>query len=127
MATLLSLAEHLLNVKDVEVLNCDTSKLKTQNIIILDIAPQTPNICPVCGRLCPGYDYASKKPKQWRANDWNGTQVMLRYRLRRIRCPEHKVITEAVPWAYHKSRFAHDFEKLILWLALATSRSVCPD
>ena len=70
MAVLLSLAEHLLNVKDVEILSCDMSELKSKNIIVLDIIPKTQNICPVCGRLCPGYDYASKKPRLWRANDW---------------------------------------------------------
>ena len=32
MAELLSLVEHLLNVKDVEVVNCDLSKLKKQKI-----------------------------------------------------------------------------------------------
>ena len=122
MAVLLSLVEHLLNVKDVEVINCDMSELKIKNIIILDVIPKTTNICPICGRICPGYDYSSEKPRQWRANDWNGTQVMLRYRPRRITCPEHKVITEAVPWAYRKSHFTCDFENTILWLSLATSR-----
>lgn len=123
MAELLSLVEHLLNVKDVEVVNCDLSKLKkTKNIIILDIILKTTNICPHCGRICPRYDYPSEKPKEWRANDWNETKVILRYHLQRITCPEYKVVTEAVPWAYHKSRFSCDFEKMILWLALATSR-----
>lgn len=32
MAVLLSLVEHLLNVKDVEVVNCDMSELKIKNI-----------------------------------------------------------------------------------------------
>ena len=48
---------------------------------------------------------------------------MLRYRPQRIRCPKHNVITESVPWAYQKSGFTYDFENMILWLALATSRS----
>ena len=124
MAELLSLAEHLINVKGAKVVNYDLSELKSKNIIILDIVPIETHTCPFCGRVCPGYDYASKEPRLWRANDWNGTQVMLRYRPRRITCPEHKVITESVPWAYHKSRFTHDFERLILWLALFTSRLV---
>ena len=63
MAVLLSLVEHLLNVKDVEVINCDMSELKIKNIIILDVIPKTTNICPICGRICPGYDYSSKKPR----------------------------------------------------------------
>ncbi len=40
MAALLSLAEHLLNVKDIEVLNCDMSEPKSKNIIVLDIIPR---------------------------------------------------------------------------------------
>ena len=122
MAELFSLVEHLLNVKDVEVINCDMSELKIKNIIILDVVPKTTNICPICGRICPGYDYSSEKPRLWRANDWNGTQVMLRYHTQRITCLEHKVITEAVPWAYRKSHFTCDFENMILWLSLATSK-----
>ena len=47
---------------------------------------------------------------------------MLRYHAQRITCPKHNVITEAVPWAYRKSHFTCDFENMILWLSLTTSR-----
>ena len=80
MADLLSLAEHLINVKGTKVVNCDLSELKSKIIITLDVVPiETHYISPICGRVCPSYDYASKDPRLWRANDWNGTQVMLRF------------------------------------------------
>ena len=60
MAELLSLAEHLINVKGAKVVNYDLSELKSKNIIILDIVPIETHTCPFCGRVCPGYDYASK-------------------------------------------------------------------
>src|SRR5690349_10782759 len=33
------------------------------------------------------------------------------------RVPEHGVVTEAVPWAEHDSRFTRDFEDLVAWVA----------
>jgi transposase len=35
----------------------------------------------------------------------------------RLECPEHGVVTEAVPWAEHDSRFTRDFEDLVAWVA----------
>ena len=46
MAVLLSLAEHLLNFKDVEILSSDMSELKSKNIIVLDIIPKTQTFVP---------------------------------------------------------------------------------
>jgi Helix-turn-helix domain of transposase family ISL3 len=37
--------------------------------------------------------------------------------LRRLDCPEHGVVVEAVPFARHKSRFARDVEDLVAWCA----------
>jgi transposase len=35
---------------------------------------------------------------------------------RRLRCPEHGVVTEAVDFARPGSRFTRDFEDLVVWL-----------
>ncbi len=35
----------------------------------------------------------------------------------RLVCPEHGVVTEAVPRAEHDSRFTRDFEDLVAWVA----------
>jgi transposase len=43
--------------------------------------------------------------------------VKIRAEVCRLRCPEHGVLTEAVPWADADSRFTFDFENTVGWLA----------
>lgn len=42
---------------------------------------------------------------------------MLKLRRRRLRCPEHGVLAESVPFARPGSGFSTDFEDLAVWLA----------
>ena len=42
---------------------------------------------------------------------------MLKLRQRRLRCPEHGVLAESVPFARPGSGFTRDFEELVVWLA----------
>jgi transposase len=53
----------------------------------------------------------------WRALDLGAWRVMVAARLRRLRCPEHGVVVEGVPFARPGSRFVADFEDLVAWLA----------
>ena len=58
--------------------------------------------CPVCGRACGFYDMASRgAPRLWGAMDLARSACYLEYAPCRVRCPEHGVRTEAVPWARH--------------------------
>jgi transposase len=41
---------------------------------------------------------------------------VVRARLRRLRCPTHGVVVEAVPFARPRARFTRDFEDLVAWL-----------
>lgn len=82
-------------------------------------------ICPHCGRKCASAGVASRERK-WRALDDGPTQIFLVYDLHRISCPEHGVITESVPWAFHDSKFTKTFEQQVAWLALRNSKKdVC--
>ena len=75
--------------------------------------------CPVCGRACGFYDMASRgAPRLWRAMDLARSACYLEYAPCRVRCPEHGVRTEAVPWARHGARFTRDFEDWVAWLAV---------
>ena len=122
MANCLSLIEHLADVKGAKITGYDDTNLKSHNVLVLDIVPTQTHVCPFCGRVCPGYDYASKDSRLWRDVDWNGTKVFLSYRPKRIECSEHKIVTEAVPWAHHKSRFTKAFEQKLLWCSQYMSR-----
>ena len=80
--------------------------------------------CPVCGRACGFYDMASRgAPRLWRAMDLARSACYLEYAPCRVRCPEHGVRTEAVPWARHGARFTRDFEDWVAWLAVRCTAS----
>lgn len=78
--------------------------------------------CPVCGRACEAYDGRSV-PRRWRAMDLARSKCYLEYAPCRIRCPEHGVHVEAVPWARPKSRFTRDFEDWVACLAVRCTAS----
>lgn len=84
--------------------------------------------CPVCGRACDFYDMANRgAPRLWRAMDLARSACYLEYAPCRVRCPEHGVRTEAVPWARHGARFTRDFEDWVAWLAVRCTASAVSD
>jgi transposase len=71
---------------------------------------------------CPRCKYATRAAWDRHQRDWRHValgkwRVVVRATLCRLRCPEHGVLVEAVPWAAHESRFTFDFEDLVAWLA----------
>lgn len=74
------------------------------------------NRCPVCGKKCPGYDRATYR-KEYRTIDFGVLKTFIVIDLCRIECPEHGILTQAVPFAFHKSRFTKLFEKQVIYLA----------
>lgn len=82
------------------------------------------NDCPFCGRRqLPGYDRPAKNPKIWRGLDFGGIVVEIEYHTHRVTCPEHGVVTAAVPWAYPGSSFTREFDLTVAWLAQHLPRS----
>lgn len=77
--------------------------------------------CPVCGRRAPVYDHPG--PVRWRALDQGSAMCFVEHDRARVRCPEHGVRAEAVPWADEGSRLAGEFEDQAAWLACATTSS----
>ena len=59
----------------------------------------------------------------WRHLDLGGRVCRLRMRRRRLACPEHGVVTEAVPFARAGARFTTDFEDLVVWLVTRSDKS----
>ena len=79
--------------------------------------------CPFCHMRCRPYDVQTPLPRTWRALDWGGTLVEIKYRTHRILCPEHGVLVADVPWAYPGSGFTKDFDLTVGWLAVYLPRS----
>jgi len=61
-----------------------------------------------------GYD---EHVATWRHIALGKWRVLIRATVTRVDCPEHGVLTEAVPWAAPGSAFTLDFEDLVAWLA----------
>ena len=59
----------------------------------------------------------------WRSLDMGCHKVILTARLRRLDCPEHGVLVEAVPFARHRARFTRAFDDLVAWCAAKTDKT----
>jgi transposase len=59
-------------------------------------------VCPKCERKCPTYD-TDKTPRRFEFIAIYNIAVFFLYRMRRVTCPEHNIITEKVPWSDGKS------------------------
>lgn len=73
---------------------------------------------------CPHCDFRTRHrydtravDSSWRHLDLGGRVCVLKLRRRRLRCPEHGVLAESVPFARPGSGFTRDFEELAVWLA----------
>ncbi|MBP7406636.1 MAG: ISL3 family transposase [Candidatus Microthrix sp.] len=73
---------------------------------------------------CPDCKYSTRasydqrpKPSRWRHLDMCGRLVVIECSLRRVRCPNHGVRLEAVPFARPGTRVTRDVENLVVWCA----------
>lgn len=82
--------------------------------------------------LCPaqGCGYATRwradtrrRLSRWRSLDLGPWKVVVTAQLRRLDCPDHGVLVEAVPFARHRARFTRDFDDLVAWCASKTDKT----
>ncbi len=80
-------------------------------------------VCPMCSfSTWARYDTRAVA-STWRHLDFGRWQVFVRAGLRRLRCPEHGVRVEGVPFARVRSRFSREFEDLVAFLATKTDKT----
>jgi transposase len=94
------------------------------NAMIVDVVVRRRKLsCPHCDyRTRARYD-TRPVPTWWRHLDFGRYRVQLRAGLRRLRCPTHGVIVEAVPFARLGARFTRDFDDLTAYLATKTDKT----
>lgn len=79
--------------------------------------------CPLCPfRTRARYD-TRPVPSSWQHLDFGTATVVVFAYLRRLDCPEHGVLVEAVPFARYRSGFTRDFEDVAAFLATRTDKS----
>lgn len=111
----------LLNVKHTVV---DDVKVFDDDSVVFYVHPTKGEQCRcgICGRKAPYYD-AGRGYRLWRTTDIGLHKAELCADSYRVNCPEHGVVTAAVPWARHNSRYTRDFEQTAAWLAMNCSKA----
>lgn len=79
--------------------------------------------CPLCSFTTTARYDTRPVTSTWRHLDLGRWRLTVRAGLRRVRCPEHGVRVEAVPFARAGSRFCRDFEDLVAVLATKTDKT----
>jgi len=93
--------------------------------VVVTVALRRKRLC------CPKCSYATmaRENEQHHDSVWRHVDVgvrrrlEVRCRLRRLRCPEHGVHVEGVPFARDGARFTRDFEDVVAWLMSKTDRT----
>jgi transposase len=79
--------------------------------------------CPLCAYSTWSRYDTRPVASRWRHLDFGASKVVLSANLRRLRCPEHGVLTEWAPFARYRANFTADFEDLAAFLATRTDKS----
>lgn len=80
-------------------------------------------ICPVCGYATMAREGIQDHESVWRHLDLGVWRLEIRATLRQLRCPEHGVHVEGVPFARHRAHFTRDFDDLVGWLATKADKT----
>lgn len=73
--------------------------------------------CPYCEFTSASRERLQQVDSRWRHLDLGRWRLEIVCQRRRLRCPEHGVLAEGVPFARPRSRFTRDFEQLVAYLA----------
>lgn len=74
-------------------------------------------VCPHCRFSTSACVDVRPGMSSWRHLDLGVWQVTVQARLRRLRCPDHGVVVEGVPFARAGAHLTKDFDDLLAWLA----------
>ena len=97
--------------------------LKTDEVKVhVEAIGKATHTCPKCGKASPGYDH---RKRTWRHLDTCQFKTLLVADVPRVKCPDHGVVTAAVPWSEPNSGYTALFESLVIdWLKEATVLAV---
>jgi transposase len=75
-----------------------------KDALVIDIEPRRNSrpICPECGKRCAVYDRQPQRLFEYLPI--LSFKAFFRYAPRRVKCPEHGVKVEDLPWAHGKER-----------------------
>jgi transposase len=87
-------------------------------VLVVEVALRRRRLgCPHCGFLTRFRHDTRPVWSSWRHLDFGRFRVEVRAGLRRLACPAHGVVVEAVPLARHRCGFTRDFEDVVAYVA----------
>lgn len=110
-------------LKGVSIVKVEENNQKDSVLVHVKLHKKESGICPHCGQHMPGYD-AKTRARRWRGLDMGTHKVFIVADVKRIKCAEHGVVTEAVPWAFHGSKFTKKFEQQVAFQAIHQSKKL---
>jgi transposase len=119
-----TLLNRVLNLDGVTVTNVHPGSAAGEGPVVVRLRQRRRLMaCPWCSyRTRHRYD-SRPVDSRWRHLDLGGRLCELTMQRRRLRCPEHGVVTEAVGFARPGSRFTRDFEDLVVWLVTKADKT----
>lgn len=94
------------------------------NVMVVDVTLTRRRLhCPHCGHVTRARYDTRPVWSWWRHLDFGRFRVEVRAGLRRLTCPGHGVVVEAVPFARPHARFTRDFEDVTAYLATKTDKT----
>jgi transposase len=119
-----TLLNRVLNLEGVSVAEVHPGSLAGDGPVVVRLRLQRRLlVCPSCSYRT-GRRYDSRPvDSRWRHLDLGGRVCQLTMRRRRLQCPEHGVVTEAVDFARPGSGFTRDFEDLVVWLVTKADKT----
>lgn len=92
--------------------------------LVIDVVLRRQRLaCPLCDYTIRGRYDTRPVWSSWRRLDFGTAVVTVRAGLRRLACPVHGVLVEAVPFARHRSGFTRDLEDVAAFLATKTDKT----
>ena len=108
----------------VRVIGVDLGEPDGTAQVVVDVAlRRRVLVCPACSFTTSRRYDRRDVDSSWRHLDLGGRVCRLRMRRRRLACPEHGVVTEAVRFARPGARFTADFEDLVVWLVTRSDKT----
>ncbi len=120
-----TLLNRVLALPGIRVVHCNTDQIANGGPLVATVALNTRKrlACPHCPfTTTAGYDTRWTE-SSWRHLDTSGRPVVLTMLRRRLACPEHGIVVQAVPFARASSRFTRDFEEFIAWLVTRADKT----
>jgi len=98
-------------------------KFEPGRVVVVVALRRQSLVCPKCSYSTRHRENQQHHDSVWRHLDLGVWRLEVHARLRRLRCPEHGVHVEGVPFARDGARFTRDFEDLVAWLATKTDKT----